>query len=106
MLFRSAFNDYHGLYDVMSYWSPGAPAAQEVDFVLQRGKDLLALEAKSGRVFQENWCRSLRAFGELPRVRRRVIVYPHGPRLKTHDGIEVLPFDAWCAELADGTLWP
>jgi hypothetical protein len=43
----------------------------------------IAIEAKSGGIFTENWCRGLRAAAELKGLKRRLIVYPHGPVLRT-----------------------
>ena len=72
----------------------------EVDFLLQRGDRLVAIEVKSGVTFTERWCRGLRALAPLPGLQRRMVVYPRGPALRTEDGIDVLPLDdllAWIA---------
>ena len=58
------------------------------------GRDLVALEARSGeKVFEADF-RGLRAIADLPRVRRQLLVYRDDRRQKTADGVEVLPVAA------------
>jgi predicted AAA+ superfamily ATPase len=101
-----AYRDYRGICDTMYYWAPAGGTLTEVDFLLEQGGHAVAIEAKSGRDFTENWCRGLRAAAKLKGLKRRLIVYPHGPVLRTQDGIEVLPFQEFCSLLASGDLWP
>ncbi len=98
-----AYRDYTGFCDDITYWS-AERRTTEVDFVLTRGDQHLAIEAKAGAVFSDRWCRGLRAIAPLPGLTRRLIVYPEGPRLKTEDGIEVLPFATLAEMLAAGEL--
>jgi predicted AAA+ superfamily ATPase len=98
-----AYRDYTGFCDDMTYWS-AERRTTEVDFVLTRGDQHLAIDAKSGTAFSERWCHGLRAIAPLPGLTRRLIVYPEGPRLKTEDGIEVLSFAALAEMLAAGEL--
>jgi len=100
-----AYRDYRDVCDEISYWGVSRQSSVEVDFILQRGKNICAVEAKAGRVFMESWCKGLRALSELGGVRRRLIVYPSGPQLETDDGIEVMPFARFASLLADGALW-
>jgi predicted AAA+ superfamily ATPase len=88
----------------MYYWAPSAGVTTEVDFLLAQGKQVVAVEAKSGGSFVESWCKGLRAAAELKGLRRRLIVYPRGPALRTMDGIEVLPFQDFADLLAAGGL--
>jgi len=76
----------------------------EVDFVLVRDSELIAVEAKSGKTFTDAWCKGLRAIEPLEGLRRRMIVYPRGTVMRTRDGIEVLPFERFAEELATGTF--
>ncbi|MBU1676243.1 DUF4143 domain-containing protein [bacterium] len=98
-----AHRDYDGLCDEIAYWA-AERRDTEVDFVLTRGDEHLAIEVKSGRAFTERWCHGLRAISALPGLKRRMIVYPEGPRLETEDGIEVMPFATFAALLAAGDL--
>mgnify|MGYP001027012096 FL=1 len=100
-----AYRDYRGLCDTMSYWAPAGGMLTEVDFLLEKGGRFVAIEAKSGGNFTENWCRGLRAAVKLKGLKRRLIVYPQGPVLRTHDGIDVLPFQEFCSLLASGEIW-
>jgi predicted AAA+ superfamily ATPase len=100
-----AYKDYSNLCDDMYYWAPSGRSATEVDFILVRGEDLLAIEVKSGNTFRESWCKGLRAVAPLEGLRRRILVYPYGPAMKTKDDIDVLPFEQFAEELACQTLW-
>jgi len=100
-----AYRDYRGLCDDFFYWSPPHGGGMEVDFLLRRGDEFLAVEVKSGRRFDESWCRGLRAVSGLAGLRRRMVVYPEGPRLRTTDGIDILPFSVFSERLASASLW-
>ena len=99
-----AYRDYTGHFEEMFYWAPTQKSDVEVDFLLVRGKELIAIEAKSGNTFQDSWCKGLRAVTQLPGLRRRIIVYSQGPVLQTEDGIEVFPFRHFADLLADQSL--
>ena len=99
-----AYRNYRDTFDEMYYWAPSSSSNTEVDFLLVRGADLLAVEAKSGHTFMEGWCKGLRAVARLKGLKRRIIVYPEGPVLKTKDGIEVFPFQHFADLLAGGAL--
>lgn len=99
-----AYKDYRGLCDEIYYWAPSSRSETEVDFLLVRGADLIAVEAKSGQTFTETWCRGLRAVEQLKGLCRRIIVYPHGPVLRTEDGIDVFPFQHFSDLLAANNL--
>lgn len=100
-----AYRDYAGLCEDISYWSGGSRET-EVDFVLARGVERIAVEVKSGRQFHEQWCRGLRAIAPLQGLVRRFIVYPSGPELRTKDGIEVVSVERFSELLgASETFW-
>lgn len=100
-----AYKDYRDAYDDMYYWAPSASPAVEVDFILVKGSRMIAVEAKSGTTFAESWCKGLRAIAALKGLQRRIIVYPHGPVMKTRDNIDVLPFKHFADKVAAGDLW-
>jgi len=100
-----AYRDYRGLFDEMFYWSPPSSAV-EVDFLIKRGDEFVAVEVKSAGQFAEKWCRGLRALRRLPGLRRRIVVHPAGEVMRTEDGIDILPFSALADELAGGEFWP
>jgi predicted AAA+ superfamily ATPase len=100
-----AHHEYGRLYEEIAIWSPHQSKV-EVDFVLRRGDELIAIEAKVGPRFSTTQLQGLRAIGTLPGVVRRIVVYGGERRLTTSEGIEVLPIGQLSAELASGTLWP
>jgi predicted AAA+ superfamily ATPase len=99
-----AYKDYRGVCDEMVYWAPSQGTRTEVDFLLLQGTEWVAVEVKSGNAFTEAWCKGLRAVAKLKGLRRRIIVYPHGPVLRTKDGIDVLPFRHFAEQLATNRL--
>jgi len=99
-----AYKDYRGLCDEMYYWGPSGRSWTEVDFLLVHGSELVAIEVKPGKNFAEAWCKGLRAVAQLKGLRRRIIVYPRGPVLRTKDDIEVLPFQQFADRLSGNSL--
>jgi len=98
--------DYHGLCDSWHYWAPAQSRSVGVDFLLQKAGALVAVEAKSGARFAQEWCKGLRAVAGLKGLARRIVVFPDGAPMATDDGIEVLPFARFARIVADGTLFP
>jgi predicted AAA+ superfamily ATPase len=74
----------------------------EVDLIL--GALDLALEFTSGRHVRDSDCRGLRALKEEHRVRRAIIVARTDEPRTTDDGIEILPWRNFCAQLWDGAF--
>jgi len=99
-----AYKDYRGICDEIYYWAPSGRSETEVDFLLVRGADLIAIEAKSGQNFSDTWCKGLRAVAKMKGLCRRIIVYPRGPILRTEDGIDVFPFHHFSNLLAGNHL--
>jgi predicted AAA+ superfamily ATPase len=94
------------LGDEIFYWASGEAARVEVDFLLRRGGDLCALEVKASRRFHRQHLTGLRAIGELPEVRRRVLVYRGDRPMRTEDGIDVWPVPTLLEALEGDALWP
>ena len=101
-----AHGEYDGLFDEISYWAPAGAVRTEVDFLLRRGKKYLAIEVKSSRRIPDDGLRGLRAIGGLGGLVRRLLVLDSKERIRTEDGIDVLPFREFFGSLADGSLWP
>jgi len=98
-----AMNDYVGLFDEWFYWSShGSAGAVEVDFLLRRGKQLVAVEAKAGRRFKPEMLKGLLAIGSLPGVTRRILVYGGADSWRTEEGVDVLSAAGFGAEVAAG----
>lgn len=101
-----AYRDYRGTFEDMFSWAPTEGRAAEVDFLLRRGAEFVAVEAKAGARFQESWRLGLRAMAPLRGLRRRLVVYPSGPRLRLRDGIEVVSALDFSRMLTEGRLFP
>lgn len=101
-----AHDEVSDLYDDISYWAPAEARLTEVDFLLRRGRDHLALEVKAGTRFSRDQLAGLRAIADLPRLARRVLVYRGDRSLRTEDGIDVWPVSRLVSALAEGALWP
>ena len=101
-----AHNGGSSLFEELSYWAPAQARQTEVDFLLRRGREYLAIEIKAQSRFSTPQLSGLRAIAELPRLVRRVLVYLGDRRLKTEDGIEVWPLGAFLTAIASDTLWP
>jgi predicted AAA+ superfamily ATPase len=97
-------NDYRGLYDDWYYWAPAEAARTEVDFLLVRGRERVAIEAKATIRTNSDDLRGLRAIAGLRGLKRRVLVYRGPRRLTTSDGIEIWPVEHFIDTLAGGRL--
>lgn len=88
-------------FDDMYYWSAGK-GSHEVDLLLTRGEELLAIEIKSANKMQNDMFGGLSAISELPKVKRRILVYL-GERSFVHEsGVEVFTFEKFAEEVARG----
>ncbi len=101
-----AHNEWSSVFDEVSYWAPADAYQTEVDFLLRRGRDYLALEIKSQRRFSPRQLSGLKAIGDLPRLVRRVLIYLGEERLRTDDGIEVWPLRVFLDAIERNALWP
>lgn len=100
-----AYRSYTDLFDDLSYWAPTEARDIEVDFLLRRGRRLVAVEAKAGTRYRPEWRRSLEAIGALASVERRIIVYCGRDVLRTPEGIDVLPERSFRELIARGDLF-
>jgi predicted AAA+ superfamily ATPase len=101
-----AYRDYRDLFDDWYYWAPGEAAKTEVDFLLRREREWLAIEAKSATSISDDSLRGLRAIEGLDGLRRRILVHPGGRRRVTQDGVEIWPVRDLLEALAAERLWP
>ena len=98
-----AYGEVRPLFDDIRYWaSPNV----EVDFVLRRGREYVAIEVKASQRVDARRLSGLRAIGELEGVVRRVLVHPGRLQRVTEDGVEVWPVATFIERLASGSLWP
>ncbi len=94
------------LGDELTYWAPADAKYTEVDFLLRRRADVLAIEVKATRRHDPRQLAGLRAVAELPGLARRILVHRGDRPLRTEDGIDVWPIATFVEALAERTLWP
>jgi predicted AAA+ superfamily ATPase len=89
------------LYDELYYWAVGRTSV-EVDFLLRRGDEFIAIEVKAGSRSDPSSLSGLKAVAELPGISRRILVYLGEQRFRHESGIEVIPFPRFLEELRKG----
>lgn len=93
------------LAEEIAYWAPAESKRLEVDFVLRRGSELCALEVKAGRRVHPGQMAGLRAIGELPGLRRRILIHRGDRPTRTEDGIDAWPIETFLEALEGDGLW-
>ena len=93
-----SYGHYRGFYEKICYWSP-ADNKTEVDFLLKRGEELIAIEVKSSPQVSSTDCKGLRAISELSNVKKRILVYTGDRTERTIEGIDIWSFDFFCQNL-------
>ena len=95
----------HELYHSLSFWA-SHQAKAEVDFLLERNGELLAIEVKATDRYHSGLLRGLRVLDGCPGLQRRILVYAGTRSFRSGEGIEIWPARRFAAETAGGTLWP
>ena len=98
-------NEHAHLYDDIGYWA-SAESRTEVDFILARDGEHLAVEVKAATRYNTNMLKGLRGSADLPGLTRRILVYSGTRSFRTDDGIEVWTLDAFHQALHTDRLWP
>ncbi len=101
-LLRS-YRSYRGVFDEVYYWSPAEAQNTEVDFLLKRKNEFIAIECKSSANVSKLDLNGLRAIGDLKGLKRRILVYL-GSSKRSIDGIEILPFPDFLKLLENNKL--
>ncbi len=101
-----AYRETSDLYDRISYWAPSQAQNVEVDFLLERQGEYVAIEVKSATRYDTTLLKGLRAIQELPRLARSLLLYGGQRSFATSDGIEIWPIRRFSEALAEGALWP
>lgn len=94
-----AFGEYNRLFDEMNYWSPTSSKV-EVDLVLSKGSERVAIEIKSSHRLRKEDFDGLEAIEGLKGLKRRILIY-QGNELRKKDGIEIIPVSMF---LRDGMI--
>lgn len=100
-----AYQDYNDLFDELYYWSPASSQNLEVDFLLKRENDIIAIEVKSSLNLQRSHFKGLKAISELEGLRKKILVYPGEKKMKTEDDIEIWPLPFFLECLDNNNLW-
>ena len=101
-----AYRETSDLYDRISYWAPSQARTIEVDFLLERQGEYVAIEVKSAARYDTSLLKGLRAVQELPGLARSILLYGGERSFATADGIEIWPISRFSEALAEGALWP
>jgi predicted AAA+ superfamily ATPase len=94
------------LFDEVFYWAPAQAGSTEVDFLLRRGREYLAIEVKSQERFSTAMLAGLRAIEGLRGLPRRIVVYGGDRALRMPDGIEAWPVSRFAEAVSRNALWP
>lgn len=86
-------------FDRLSYWSAGKNSIK-VDFIIERGKEIIGIEAKAGENPDKEWFSGLSALKDAGRLKRAIVVYAGNRKFKHASGAEVMPFGDFIKELA------
>lgn len=86
--------------------APAQAQRTEVDFLLRRGREFVAIEVKAASRFERSMANGLRTIAELRGVARRILVYTGERSLRIDDAIEVWSLGRLSEALAAGRLWP
>jgi predicted AAA+ superfamily ATPase len=101
-----AHNEAHQLFEDAWYWAPAEARMTEVDFLLRRGREYLALEVKTRTRVGPEDLMGLRAIADLRGLVRRVLLYLGPTRQRTEDGIDVWSLAEWLRVMTEDRLWP
>ena len=89
----------------MYYWAPAQARDTEVDFLLLRDGDAIAIEAKASPRIHDRHFAGLRAVAPLPCLRHRILTYTGERRMRSPDGIDVWPLPDLLDALHTDRLW-
>ena len=88
-------------WDELYYW---ASTDAEVDFLIQRGSEFIAIEVKAKSALTSRDFKGLKAIAELKGLRRRVVVFQGERPFRTEDGIEAMPVRTFLDALEAGQI--
>ena len=98
------YRDTRGLFETIHYWAP-MNSRTEVDFLIHRGTECVAIEVKSSKIYNQRLLTGLRAIDGLPGLVRRVLVYGGDTDYRTDDGIDIWSVRRFSESLSNDQLW-
>lgn len=99
------YRDTRNLFERIHYWAP-VNSTTEVDFLIHRGTECIAIEVKSSKTYNERLLTGLKAIAGLAGLVRRILVYQGDADYRTDHGIEIWSVRTFAESLATGLLWP
>ena len=100
-----AYKEYRNCFHEMYYWASASGPFSEFDFLIDHDRGLAGIEVKSTNNFSRSMLKGLLAIKALPRLTKRAVVYRGSRRMKTEEGILVLPFEDFCGMVETGELF-
>lgn len=88
-------------WDELYYWASGGT---EVDFLIQRGHEFIAIEVKAKETLTSRDFKGLKAIAGLKGLHRRMVVFLGERPFRTEDGIEAMPVRHFLNELESKRL--
>lgn len=98
------YGEHFQLFDDIYYWAPVESKNIEVDFLLKRGRQFIAIEVKAAERMRPEYLRGLKAIAPLKGVKRRILIYTGKKILKTPDSIEIIPLKNFLKLLEENEL--
>lgn len=86
-----AIGEYKKLFDEIAYWSP-TNTKFEVDLLIRRGKEMIAIEIKSSSRLRKEDFYGLEAIAKLKGLKHRILIY-NGNEIRKKDHIDIIPID-------------
>ena len=96
--------DTYGDIDDICYWAPAQARKTEVDFLLIRGREKIAIEVKATESIHSEHLKGLGAIAALKGIKRRILVYWGNDNLTTDEGIEIHSFASFVGLLQNREL--
>lgn len=94
-----AQQEFFNEIDAIQYWSPAETKNTEVDFLVSKNNEKIAIEVKAKTSVSQIDYVGLKAIADLPQLTRRILVYMGSTSRQTSDGIEIMPFKEFAKEL-------
>ena len=98
------YRDTRNLFERIHYWAP-MNSRTEVDFLIHRGTECVAIEVKSSKIFNQRLLTGLNAIDGLDGLVRRVLVYGGDFDYRTDDGIDIWSVRRFLEALSNDQLW-
>ena len=84
--------DTYGEIEDLFYWAPAEAKKTEVDFILIKGKEKIAIEVKATDSIRPEHLKGLRAISALKGIKRKILVYCGSQNRVTQERIEIHTF--------------